>query len=63
MVVGRWTTSPNFPTTPGAFDSTFNAYEYVFASRLSSDGASLLWSAYIGGEFTDMTAVLFKRML
>jgi hypothetical protein len=58
VVVGE-TTSPVFPTTPGAFDRTHNCctpyFEGVFSARdtfvarLSSDGSALEYSTYLGG--------------
>ena len=55
-VVGN-TTSADFPTTPGAFDTTFNStgafYSDVFVSRLSMSGSSLLYSTFLGGSSSD----------
>ncbi len=38
-----------FPTTPGAYDETWNGSYDVFVSKLSASGSSLLWSTLIGG--------------
>lgn len=54
-VVGG-TTSPDFPTTPGAYDTTFNGgttYGDAFVTRLNSAGSSLLWSTFLGGSSDD----------
>ncbi|MCC7502634.1 MAG: hypothetical protein IT229_08905, partial [Flavobacteriales bacterium] len=63
------TSSPNFPTTNGAFDASFNGGPAVnltnglganypngadmVVARLSSDGSQLLASTYLGGSNTD----------
>jgi len=46
----------NFPTTPGAFSTTYNGGTGSgdgFVARLSSDGARLLWSTYLGTSAND----------
>jgi hypothetical protein len=47
------TTSPDFPTTPGAFDTTFDGGIDVFVTKLSSSGSGLVYSTYIGGTGGD----------
>ncbi len=44
------TNSANFPTTPGAYDETFNNKRDVFVSVLNSDLSDLLYSTFLGGE-------------
>ncbi len=47
------TNSPNFPTTAGAFDRTYNGGSSAgdaFVTRLSADGSSLVFSTYLGGS-------------
>ena len=45
------TYSLNFPTTPGAFDTTFNyGGDDLFAIKLNSTGSGLVYSTYIGGS-------------
>jgi hypothetical protein len=47
------TKSPDFPTTPGAFDRKFKAAAYrtnLFVSRFTPDGKKLLFSTYLGGS-------------
>jgi hypothetical protein len=46
------TTSSDFPTTPGAYDTTHNDGSDAFVSKFSPDGA-LLWSTYLGGSGGD----------
>lgn len=49
VIVAGETLSLDFPLTPGAFDSTFVGNE-ISISRLSGDGASLVYSTYVGGS-------------
>jgi hypothetical protein len=49
-------TSPsqnNFPTTPGAFQTTFGGFEDAFVSKLNAVGSALLYSTYLGGGAED----------
>jgi hypothetical protein len=53
---GTW--SKNFPTTPGAFDETFNGIiegfmADAFVTKLSPDGSKLIYSTYLGGRNSD----------
>jgi gliding motility-associated-like protein len=44
-----------YPTTPGAFDDSFNGGTCdVGISKWSPDGSSLLWSTYLGGVNNDL---------
>jgi hypothetical protein len=52
IVVGS-TESSDFPTTPGAYDQTFNGLLDVFVTKLSALGDSLLWSTFVGGIYGD----------
>ena len=51
-VAGR-TASPVFPTTPGAYDSTFNGVDDGFVTKLNRSGSALVYSTYLGGSDTD----------
>jgi hypothetical protein len=50
------TTSPNFPVTPGAYDTTYNTggtYQHdVFVTKLDPNG-NIVWSTYLGGPNYD----------
>jgi hypothetical protein len=48
FVTGR-TSSPNFPTTVGSFDTTLDGPEDGFVTKLAPDGGSLVYSMYLGG--------------
>ncbi|WP_169089130.1 SBBP repeat-containing protein [Paenibacillus sp. PL91] len=43
------TNSTDFPTTPGAFDTTFNGVDDVFVTKLNPTGTALVYSTYLGG--------------
>ncbi len=48
-----FTSSANFPTTSDAYDRVKNGTYDVFASKISADGQSLLYSTYLGGNESD----------
>jgi hypothetical protein len=47
------TTSSDFPTTPGGFDSSFNGVRDVFVAQLDPSGSALLGATFLGGSSTD----------
>jgi hypothetical protein len=47
------TSSADFPTTPGAFDTTANGGFDVFVTKLNSTGSALIFSTYLGGSGFD----------
>ena len=53
-VVGL-TSSPDFPVTPGAFDTSINSFIFsdAFAAKLSPAGSKLRFSTFIGGVNSD----------
>jgi len=52
IYVAGVTNSENFPTTVGAYDTTYNASD-VFISKLSADLTTLLASTYLGAGASD----------
>ncbi|MBN1200778.1 MAG: SBBP repeat-containing protein [Anaerolineae bacterium] len=46
-------TQGDFPTTPGAFDETFNDDDDAFVAKLNADGSDLMYSTYLGGSYND----------
>jgi hypothetical protein len=48
------TESSNFPTTAGAFQTTYSGAGDVFVSKLNATGSALLYSTYLGGNDTDV---------
>jgi hypothetical protein len=48
-----FTSSPDFPTTPGAFDTTANGGFDVFLTKVNPTGSALVYSTYLGGQNSD----------
>jgi beta-propeller repeat-containing protein len=42
------TSSTNFPTTPGAFQTTLGGFQDAFVTKLNPDGSALVYSTYLG---------------
>jgi hypothetical protein len=53
LVVAGWTNSVDFPTTAGAFDTTFNGVNDVIVSRFDSTLSTLSTSTFLGGSQGD----------
>src|SRR5206468_1364065 len=47
------TTSSDFPTTAGAFDTSFNGGWDAFVTKLDAAGSGLVYSTYLGGSSID----------
>ena len=43
-----YTTSPDFPTTPGAFQTAYGGGASVFLTKLNSTGSALVYSTFLG---------------
>jgi len=58
--VTGFTNSVQFPTTPGAYDPTFNGaappwnYGDAFVTKVNSNGSALIYSTYLGGIGDDL---------
>lgn len=55
-VISGFTVSPNFPTTPGAFQGTYASPYDVFVTKVAPDGASLIYSSHLGGSGQELNA-------
>jgi hypothetical protein len=62
IIAGGHTSAADFPTTPGAYDRTYNApnasadggaHGDFFIARLSADGSQLTYGTYVGGPSID----------
>jgi hypothetical protein len=42
--------SSDFPTTPGAFQTTLRAFQDAFVTKLNPEGTALVYSTYLGGS-------------
>src|SRR5439155_423438 len=51
--VTGYTSSADFPTTAGAFDTTYNGGDDAFATKFDASGAALGYSSYLGGSGGD----------
>jgi hypothetical protein len=47
------TDSSDYPTTPGAFDTTFNGNTDAFVTKLNASGSALVYSTFLGGTNED----------
>jgi hypothetical protein len=47
------TNSSDFPTTPGAFQTTFEGSYKAFVTKINATGSALIYSTYLGGSSYD----------
>ena len=55
--VTGYTSSPNFPTTTGAFQTKLTSDEDIFVGKLSPDGSQLLYSTVLGSQGARSTGI------
>ncbi|WP_164929485.1 FG-GAP-like repeat-containing protein [Gloeobacter violaceus] len=48
------TASPDFPTTSGAYDTSFNLLPDAFVTRLNAGATALIYSTFLGGTLGDV---------
>jgi len=48
------TASNDFPTTPGAYDTSYNDWRDAFITKLNSTGTDLIYSTFLGGAKNDI---------
>ncbi len=55
VFIAGFSESPSYPTTPGAFDTTFNSVggRDCVITKVNSSGSALLYSSYLGGSSGD----------
>lgn len=51
--------NPGFPTTTGAYQSTFAGITDMAISKLNPNGSALLWATYLGGSSAEVPNSLF----
>ena len=51
-VIGT-TSSSNFPSSPGVFQTTLHGPQNAFVSKLNAGGSALIYSTYLGGSTSD----------
>ena len=51
--VTGWTGSSNFPTTPGAFDTSSPGMGDAFVTKIQPNGLDFFYSTYLGGSHND----------
>ncbi|MBM2841703.1 MAG: uncharacterized protein HW412_2231 [Bacteroidetes bacterium] len=54
-VVTGYTLSSNLPTTPGAFDQTYNGGFDAFVAKFGADLVNLITSTFLGGTFDEFS--------
>lgn len=51
--VASFTSSTNFPTTPGVYDPTYNGGQDGVVFKFNAELTTLVWSTYLGGNADD----------
>jgi len=58
LIVGGWTTSANFPTTSGAYDTTPSVGGDAFIAKFNADATTLLAATLVGGSDVEGTSAM-----
>lgn len=58
VYIAGGTSSGNFPTSAGVYDTTHNGGKDIFVTKLSPGGSSLIYSTLIGGATDDAATAL-----
>ncbi len=53
-IVGGYTYSTNWPTTSGAYQTTYQSTPDFYVTKLNANGTALIWSTYLAGNSTDI---------
>ncbi|PYV32981.1 MAG: hypothetical protein DMG22_11565, partial [Acidobacteria bacterium] len=53
-----YTTSGDYPTTPGAFQTVYHGNGDALVTKLNGSGNSLVYSTYLGGSGTDQSGTI-----
>lgn len=48
--IAGWTTSVDYPVTPGAFQTTYGGIRDAFVTELNAAGTALVYSTFLGGR-------------
>ncbi len=58
IFISGYTQSTDFPTTPGAYDESYNGTNNVnaFVTKLDSDGTYLMYSTFLGGSGSEFNS-------
>jgi Beta-propeller repeat/RTX calcium-binding nonapeptide repeat (4 copies) len=52
-IIGTTTNANNFPTTPGAYQTTLGGQSDILVTKINPEGTALVYSTYIGGPNND----------
>jgi hypothetical protein len=52
--VTGYTSAADYPTTPGAFQTTYDGEDDAFVTKLNPTGSALIYSTYLGGHGVDV---------
>lgn len=56
-ILGGYTGSPSFPTTPGTIQPTIKGFNF-FITKLNQNGSNLIFSTFLGSDSTDCLSSL-----